>query len=69
MPAIGHILWGTAALILLIAGIVFGIKGMKGGKRDNIKAAVTQGRIGTGLNSIILLFFILGAIVPLVLRR
>jgi hypothetical protein len=68
VPVIVSFSWGIIILILLIIGVTVGIKGMKGGKRDNIKSAVIQGCIGTVLNSIMLLFFILGVIVPIIMR-
>ncbi len=60
--ALMMVIWGTISLIALIVGIVYGIKGMKAGKKNGNKSAVTQGRVGLVLNSIILAIFILGSL-------
>jgi hypothetical protein len=65
LPALIVMIWGTISLIALIVGVVYGVKGIKSGKKNGNKSAVTQGRVGLILNSIILVVFILGSLVAI----
>lgn len=68
LPALMIVVWGTIALIALIIGIVFGVKGIKAGKKNGNKSAVTQGRVGLVLNSIILAVSLLGIFATLLVN-
>jgi len=68
LPALMIVCWGTISLFALIAGIVFGIKGIKAGKQNNNKSAVTQGRVGVVLNSIILAMFLFGTLTAILVN-
>jgi hypothetical protein len=65
LPALIVMIWGTISLIALIVGVVYGVKGIKSGEKNGNKSAVTQGRVGLVLNSIILAVFILGGVVAI----
>ena len=41
LPALMIVVWGTIVLLALIIGIVFGVKGIKAGKKYGNKSAVT----------------------------
>lgn len=60
LPALIIVVWSTIVLIALIIGIVFGVKGIKAGKQNGNNSAVTQGRVGLVLNSIMLAVSLLG---------
>jgi len=60
--------WGIIALIALIIGIVFAVKGIKVGKKNGNNSAVTQGRVGLVFNSIFLAVTLLGILAALLIN-